>query len=41
MRFMTRWSIRGYMLAVGYAAGLIAIAQFLCRFFCPGLIGGH
>jgi hypothetical protein len=36
MRF--RCSIRGWMLAVGYAAGFLAIARFLLIFY---RVGGH
>ena len=38
---MTRWSIRGYMLAVGYCAALLRLGEILLTFFGPRIFGGH
>ncbi len=38
---MTRWSIRGYMLAVGYSAALLRIGEILLTFFASHIFGGH
>lgn len=36
-----RWSIRGYLLAVGYCAALLRLGEILVAFFWPHLFGGH
>jgi hypothetical protein len=38
---MRRWSIRGYMLAVGYSAALLRIGEILLTFFASQVFGGH
>jgi hypothetical protein len=38
---MTRWSIRVYMLAVGYSAALLRIGEILLTFFGAHIFGGH
>ena len=38
---MRRWSIRGYMLTVGYIAALLRIGEILVTFFASHVFGGH